>query len=177
MKPVEHGLVLRRHAEARPAAAGDCSREGDLARPLSDYGLMTARRRGEQLRSERISPDLVLCSPAMRARQTYASLLPFARKDAEVRIEPTLYMADVPELLARLRVSPDKAHTVLVVGHNPGISSLARLLNGVESSLNSEFPPAALATFRVEREDFASVALTWKGLGPRTAWLQSFSQM
>ncbi|MDG6094913.1 histidine phosphatase family protein [Acetobacter sp. AN02] len=177
MRPVEHRLILMRHAEALPPPGGDYSRETDLARPLSADGMKTARRRGAKLRADRISPDLVLCSPAMRTRQTYAALLPFAVHDAEIRIEQTLYNADAMELLARLRASPDSAHTVLLVAHNPGITELAQLLNGVETSLREEFLPATLATFRVEVDDFDSVARGWKNLGPRTSWLESFSQL
>lgn len=181
MKPVAHRLLLLRHAEAVPAPAGDLSAAADLARPLTEEGHRLARHRGEMMRRAGIVPDVVLCSPALRTRQTYAGLLPFgqnARSDIrpEIRIEPTLYLAAPDELLARLRVTPDAVHTVLLVGHNPGLPALARYLNGVETALESDFGLGTLASFRVEVEKQESIALAWKGLGPRTAWLESFSQ-
>ncbi|NHN84686.1 phosphoglycolate phosphatase [Acetobacter musti] len=166
-----------RHAEAQPAPAGDLSTTADLARPLTDEGHRLARQRGEMMRRAGIVPDLVLCSPALRTRQTYAGLLPFGQNARpEIRIEPTLYLAAPDELLARLRVTPDVLHTVLLVGHNPGLPALARYLNGVETALESDFGLGTLASFRVEVEKQESIALAWKGLGPKTAWLESFSQ-
>nr|WP_242011715.1 histidine phosphatase family protein [Acetobacter oeni] len=170
-------MLLLRHAEAQPPAGGDLSATADLARPLTDEGHRLARHRGETMRRTGIVPDLVLCSPALRTRQTYAGLLPFGQNARpEIRIEPTLYLAAPDELLARLRVTPDSVHTVLLVGHNPGLPALARYLNGVETALESDFGLGTLASFRVEVEEQESIALAWKGLGPKTSWLESFSQ-
>ncbi|NHN88179.1 SixA phosphatase family protein [Acetobacter conturbans] len=177
IRPVAHRLLLLRHCEAAPAAAGDFGTKGDLARPLTEAGHKMARARGESMRRTGLVPDLVLCSPAMRTRQTYAGLLPFGNSARpEIRIEPTLYLAAPDELLARLRATPDEVHTILLVGHNPGLPALARYLNGVESALESDFALGTLATFHVEVEEHESVALAWKSLGPKTAWLESFSQ-
>lgn len=177
MKPVDHRLLLLRHAEAEPPPAGDFSAAADLARPLTPAGHRMARARGESMRRAGIVPDLVLCSPALRTRQTYAGLLPFGQgARPEIRIEPTLYLAAPDELLARLRATHDSVHTVLLVGHNPGLPALARYLNGVESALDSDFGLGTMATFRVEAEERESIALAWKSLGPKTAWLESFSQ-
>ncbi|MFT8718863.1 SixA phosphatase family protein [Acetobacter sp.] len=177
LKPVAHRLLLLRHCEAAPAQGGDYGTAADLARPLTDAGHRMARRRGESMRRAGLVPDLVLCSPAMRTRQTYAGLLPFGgNTQPEVRIEPTLYLAAPDELLARVRATQDSVHTILLVGHNPGLPALARYLNGVERSLDSDFELGTLATFRVEVEERESIALTWKSLGPKTAWLEVFSQ-
>ncbi|WP_341535048.1 SixA phosphatase family protein [Acetobacter sacchari] len=177
MKPVAHRLLLLRHAEAAPPEGGDLGRDADLARPLTAAGHQIARQRGESMRRAGLIPDLVLCSPALRTRQTYAGLLPFGRNARpEIRIEPTLYLAAPDELLARLRAIRDSVHTILLVGHNPGLPALARYLNGVEAALDSDFALATLATFRVEAEERESIALAWAGLGPKTSWLESFSQ-
>ena len=72
-----------------------------------------------------ITPELVLCSSALRARQTLARVLPVLGSTLEVRIEPSLYTFDVGVLLDRLsRVSADVA-SVLLVGHNPAMQELA----------------------------------------------------
>nr|WP_257915348.1 histidine phosphatase family protein [Acetobacter aceti] len=177
IKPVAHRLLLLRHCEAAPPAGGDMSTKADLARPLTDTGHRMARQRGESMRKAGLVPDLVLCSPAMRTRQTYAGLLPFGNNARpEIRIEPTLYLAAPDELLARLRATPDSVHTILLVGHNPGLPALARYLNGVEVALESDFELGTLATFNVEVEERETIALAWKSLGPKTAWLESFSQ-
>jgi phosphohistidine phosphatase len=177
IRPVAHRLLLLRHCEAAPPPGGDFSTQADLARQLTEVGHKMARQRGESMRKAGLVPDLVLCSPAMRTRQTYAGLLPFGNgARPEIRIEPTLYLAAPDELLARLRVTPDSVHTILLVGHNPGLPALARYLNGVERALDSDFELGTLASFHVEAEEHETVALTWKSLGPKTAWLESFSQ-
>ncbi|MBV1838205.1 histidine phosphatase family protein [Acetobacter estunensis] len=177
IRPVAHRLLLLRHCEAEPARGDEFGSAADQARPLTQAGHLMARRRGESMRRAGLVPDLVLCSPAMRTRQTYAGLLPFGEgARPEIRIEPTLYLAAPDELLARLRATSDSVHTILLVGHNPGLPALARYLNGVERALDSDFALGTLATFQVEVEERESIALTWKALGPRTAWLESFSQ-
>ena len=43
------------------------------------------------LASERVQPELVLCSSGLRARQTLAAVLPSLGGSLVVRIEPALY--------------------------------------------------------------------------------------
>ena len=117
------------------------------------------------MRDEAIAPDLVLCSTALRTRQTLAALLPVLPGDVEVRLEDDLYGASLDGLLARLREVDDSVGAVLVIGHNPTLHALALALTGRGDALD-RFPTGALAT----------VALTgpWAELGEGTGELEGF---
>ncbi|MGO9657675.1 MAG: SixA phosphatase family protein [Acidimicrobiales bacterium] len=115
-------LYLLRHAKSSWADTG----LGDHARPLSPRGEAAARAMAAYLRGEEVEPALVLCSTALRARQTLAALSP----RGEVRYEDGLYGASAADLLARLRRVPDEVGSAMVVGHNPGLHELAVSCSG-----------------------------------------------
>jgi phosphohistidine phosphatase len=116
---------------------------------------------GAWLREERVKPELVLCSSATRARQTFARLAPLGAR--EVHIERELYGADAPTLLARLRDLPEGVASVMVIAHNPGLHDLALLLAGAPEE---KFPTGALVTLTFDRE--------WRSLEKDTAELAAF---
>ena len=128
-------LYLLRHAKS---SWKDASLD-DHDRPLAPRGKRASKAIGRYLRDRDVTPELVLCSSAKRARQTLERLGP-AGLDA--RIEPELYGAGSNTLLARLREVPDEVASVMLIGHNPGMQQLALTLAG----LDDKFPTAALAT-------------------------------
>ena len=132
-------LYLLRHAKS---SWKDASLD-DHDRPLAPRGKRASKAIGRYLRDHDIEPELVLCSSAKRARQTLERLGP-AGLDA--RIEPELYGAGSHDLLMRLRAVPADVASVLLIGHNPGMQDLARLLAG----LDDKFPTAALATLECD---------------------------
>lgn len=114
-QPKAHRLFLLRHAEA----ANHGTDPRDITRQLTSVGRTQARQVGEFLAGQRI--ELVLCSTAARARQT-AELLALR---APIRFSDRLYNAGSRQLLAELNGVEDRIHTVLVVGHAPGVPALA----------------------------------------------------
>jgi len=72
-------------------------------------------------------PAVVLCSSAVRTRETLDVIAPVLG-EPEVLIEDGLYGASADGLLARLQAVPDSAESVLLIGHNPGIGDLALAL-------------------------------------------------
>jgi phosphohistidine phosphatase len=136
-------LVLVRHAKSSWADPDLADRD----RPLNARGRRAGARVGEYLRDTGVHPDLVLCSAARRARQTL-ELLHLA-KTTHVLIEDQLYGAEPDALLARLRSIPDRAASVMLIGHNPGIEDLVRMLVGDESMLPRKFPTGAVADVRL----------------------------
>ena len=116
-------LVLLRHAKS----AWDDDTLRDRDRPLAPRGRRAAKRVGKWARKQDLRPQLVLCSSAVRARQTLERVLPYLGEPA-VWTEVTLYAASAETLLARIRGLPDEADTVMLVGHNPGLTDLALLL-------------------------------------------------
>ena len=119
-------LYVLRHAKSSwddPALADD-------DRPLSARGRKNSAALADHVRREGISPEIVLCSAALRTRETLAALLPALEGDTEIRIESRLYGASTEELLTRLREVPAPTRSVLLVGHNPGLESLVERLAG-----------------------------------------------
>jgi phosphohistidine phosphatase len=122
-------LVLLRHAKAE--TPGD---DPDFDRRLTTRGENDADAAGSWLADERIHPDLVLCSPAARTRQTWQGVsIALAQAQAgqvspEVRYEKDLYSGGRTEMFDLLRTVPDTVRTVLVVGHNPTVSEVSILL-------------------------------------------------
>src|SRR5262245_51274897 len=117
-------LMLLRHAEAeKKSAAGD-----DHARALTERGREEARRVGRWLRERRTALDAALVSDAARARQTYEA----ARQAFPALPEPVfsrrLYLATPGELFALLQGQAAAVAASMLVGHNPGIQDLCRIL-------------------------------------------------
>ena len=137
-------LWLLRHAKS----SWDDPRAPDEDRPLTPRGVRAAERMGEHLGALDIRPELVLCSSALRTRQTLARVLPGLGTALEVRIEQTMYTFDADVLLERLRdVSPEMS-SVLLVGHNPALQDLAVRLADRSDRLDElalKFPTGALA--------------------------------
>lgn len=122
-------LILLRHARAEPL--GELR---DFDRSLTKTGEADADAAGSWLADEGLRPDLVICSPANRTRQTWHGLavaMTQAQPDAaspEVHYELDLYDGGQTELIDLLRAVPDGVGTVLVVGHNPTVSDVSVLL-------------------------------------------------
>ena len=103
------------------------------------------------LREHRVEPALVLCSSAVRARQTLDGLKPGLADSAEVRIESGLYEFSAEGLLARIQRIPDSVSTAMVIGHNPAIERVALdLANGGPdlAKLARKYPTGALAVLQ-----------------------------
>jgi phosphohistidine phosphatase len=143
-------LWLLRHAKAAPIEAGS-----DRDRKLTGKGERAAREIGAWAAGRHLAPDLVLCSPAARTRQTLALLIEFLEGRPEIDYDETLYLADVPALLARLRLVPETRQAVLVVGHNPGLHALGLMLlrsggGALARRLATGMPTGTLAGFALD---------------------------
>lgn len=122
-------LILLRHAKAETPGDFD-----DYDRALAERGTADADAVGAWLVDERLHPDLVICSPAKRTRQTWQSVAivlgqsPSARPTPEVHYEDSMYLGRSGEVFDLLKAIPDTVRTVLVVGHNPTMSEVSALL-------------------------------------------------
>ena len=145
-----HRLHLLRHAKSDRDQPVE-----DKERRLNRRGRDTARRVGESLPAAIGPIDLVLCSSAVRTRETAELALAFYASPPPIRYEAALYLAGAAALLRRLRQLDEAAGTVLVIGHNPGLHELGALLAEPHSPHYSDlaggkFPTAARASFEVE---------------------------
>ncbi|HCX84465.1 MAG TPA: phosphohistidine phosphatase [Micrococcales bacterium] len=120
-------LVLLRHAKAEPHAASDA------ARPLALRGRRQAAAVGDALAADGPVPDLVLVSAATRTRQTWELLAARLPVRPDVAVLEELYDAGPRTVLSLLRGVDDAVGTVLVVGHEPVMSSTAALLASADS--------------------------------------------
>jgi phosphohistidine phosphatase len=161
-----HHLFLLRHAKS----SWDDPEIDDHDRPLAPRGRRAAARIADYATKRAIRPDLILCSSAMRARQTLERIAPSLGGDAEIHIERSLYGATEDRLLERLQALPDEVHSVMMIGHNPGVQDLALLLareGPLRSTLGHKFPTAGLATLA-----FGGVG--WKDLDTESGELVDF---
>jgi phosphohistidine phosphatase len=161
-----------RHAKA----AADGPDGDDHSRPLTPRGA----RQGAEV--ERLlagalafgapAPAEVLSSSASRALQTAQAVLPALGDEVELVVERGLYEADPDDIVTRLRLVPDDALAVMVVGHNPTLHDLVRLLLGPDdpggrARVDGGFPTAALALVGLP-------AASWRQVAPGTGRLEAF---
>lgn len=95
-------------------------------------------------------PDLVLCSTAVRTRQTLEGVLSQLTVEPAVEFREDLYLADPMDMLRLISSLPDTVESVLLVGHNPGTGILADVLSGDGPAdqlrlMWANFPTAGLA--------------------------------
>ena len=133
-------LYVLRHAKS----SWDDPELADHDRPLAPRGRRNAEALAAHVSREGIAPELVLCSTALRARETLAILLPALEGEAEIRLEDGLYGAATEQLLVRLRAVTEDAGSVLLVGHNPGLEALVSRL--ARDDAPDRLPTAALVT-------------------------------
>jgi phosphohistidine phosphatase len=104
---------------------------GDFDRPLNKRGKKSAPDMGERLRNLEVVPDLILSSPAVRAITT-AGIIAAKLGYPEERIvaDEAIYDAGVDELLELIRRTDSSVRVLMIFGHNPGFTDLARSLTG-----------------------------------------------
>ncbi len=160
-------LVVVRHAKAEQVAATDARRA------LSARGHDDAAEAGRWLAGTGVVARHALVSAAIRAEQTWRSLAAAAGWDLEPDLDRGLYEADVETALDLVRGVDGAADTVVVVGHNPTMASLAHALDdgaGEPAAANAlavgAFPTAAVAVL--------SYRGAWADLGPSAATLVGY---
>ncbi len=158
--------LLLRHAKS----SWKQSALADHDRPLKKRGRRDAPLMGTFLRSNDLTPGLVLCSSAKRAVETLE--LVFDERP-ETEITKSLYMAHSGELLAILRAAPESCASVMIIGHNPGLGQLAGQLVGSGDAagigrLAVKYPTCGLAVISFDVAE-------WQDVGSRLGHLDSFT--
>lgn len=152
-------LYLLRHAKS---SWTDASLQ-DFERPLNDRGKEAAPLVGQYIREQKLRVDLLLSSPATRARQTAALVKESAGLNAELLYDERIYEADAVTLLEVVTQAGESAEALMLVGHNPGLEQLLKLLTGEERRMQT----AALACVALDAEKWGKVRA---GAG-RLEWL------
>jgi phosphohistidine phosphatase len=143
----------------------------DHERPVAARGRREAPLVGQWLHEHGPMPDLVVCSPALRARQTWDLVTQELPAPPEVRLDERVYDAPASQLLTVIGETPDEVTTLLLIGHNPSTEELAGLLagggdKGALDRMRAKFPTAALAVLAFDA--------AWSDLEPGGAQLVDF---
>jgi phosphohistidine phosphatase len=160
--------MLLRHAKSDWASGA----AHDHERPLNARGRETAPKMGVYMARHALAPDLVLASTATRVSETLDGVLAAFEKPAKVVHDRRLYETEGEALLKIIKETPRTVHSLLLVGHNPGMAELAGLLvasGDVEARqrLIEKFPTAALAVIDFALDD-------WAKLHPKAGRLDRF---
>jgi phosphohistidine phosphatase len=135
-------LSLVRHAKS--------DRHTELAdheRPLNSRGERAAPEMARRWRRHGLVPDRLCASTAVRAATTARLFAAeFGVASGDVRTDARLYLASPGDLLATIHETPTEIRHLMVFGHNPGISALARML--CPDLPLAELPTAAVCTIR-----------------------------
>ena len=101
----------------------------DMDRQLDEIGKINALLTGGILKEKNFKPDVIITSSATRAKDTaYLIAETLGYPSAKVIEDPLIYEAQVEDLLSVIQNIERNYHTVLLVGHNPGLTLLANYL-------------------------------------------------
>lgn len=147
-------LTLIRHGNAEWKDASIA----DFDRPLNKRGMSEAEGIAKLLLENDLVPDLLLASTAKRTQQTAEILgrvleLPVRR----VKLSEQLYLARAEVILSLVRLTGPKVKHLVVVGHNPGISELARELAPADAGIG-ELSTASACTLTFVSGSWADLA-------------------
>jgi len=152
-------LLLMRHAKS---SWGNSSL-ADHDRPLNKRGQRACRLMGAFLKETAPTPDKIISSTALRARQTVDGLLETLGFEEQVTYTRDLYLADVETMLEQLQPLSDEIQVAMLVGHNPGMDNFLDKLCDEPDHM----PTAAVAEIQFEISH-------WQELTDSTsAWLKN----
>ncbi len=117
----------------------------DHDRPLNKRGRRDGPRMGTLIATQQIVPDMILSSPAERARQTADAVADVCDCRDRIELIETLYLATAETMIEILHGVSDRYETLMVVGHNPGMEQLLAALTNAPAPM----PTAALAELRL----------------------------
>ena len=153
-------ILLLRHGKSKRGPEYDT----DFERPLAKRGKRDAERIGEFLLEHDLVPDLVLSSPAARARDTATRCAEAAGCPDVVRYERALYGGGEEAYLSLLWALEDTLSRVLLVAHNPDLEIVAEELGHRYVRL----PTCALARIDAEAERWVDLFKAPR----RVVWVQ-----
>ena len=142
-------LYLLRHAKS----SWKDETLSDIERPLNGRGRKAAQTIGDFLKREKIIPDLVLSSSAVRARQTTDLLLKAANISTDLRFDERIYEAGSERLLQVIKQVEKSKKSVLLVGHNPGLEEFLYVLTGATDTM----PTGTLSKIALGTSSWAAI--------------------
>lgn len=152
-------IYILRHAKS----SWDNPSLADFERPLNERGLFAAPFMGQYFLKNNLQPELILSSPAFRAKQTAEIIKEKAEIANEIKFDERIYEASPQILMQIISEVSETCNSVMIVGHNPGLENLIKFLTGSIQPL----PTAGLAIIDLEIEK-------WENLDLDTGKLRNF---
>ena len=151
-------LLIMRHAKSDWGVG----LSSDQERPLASRGIKAAKRIGKFITKVEAAPDLILSSPAVRARTTAELANKAGKWGAPMEIVPSFYGGEWTDVVDGIMAAGNSAGRILITGHEPTWSDLVSILTG---GGHVAMPTAALACISIRGNG-------WSKLGPNCAELQ-----
>ena len=146
----------------------------DHDRPLEERGHRDAPAAGRWLVEHGVLPDFILCSSALRTRQTCTWVCSeLGDKAPTPKLEGGLYAASALRMLSVVNQVPDTVTTLMLISHLPGVQDLAMHLASRDSEHDAymdaatRYPTNALTVLETEK--------TWAELDGQDARITSFT--
>ncbi len=151
-------LMLLRHAKS------DWSDEGahDHDRSLNSSGWKAAASVASHIHQHQLHPKLILCSTALRTRQTLMEIMPHLRNDTRIQLLRDLYNSSEGDYIDAIRAFGGGYDTLLLVGHNTAIQDTALQLSGKGNpelirQMDTKYPTGALAVIDFEEHRWSEI--------------------
>jgi len=152
-------LTVLRHAKS----SWDDAVSRDFDRPLNARGQRAAVTVGRHMRSEGLSFDHVVASPAVRIAETVEQVETGYGSALAPAWDRRIYLASASTLMDVVHELPAGADSALLIGHNPGLEDLVLMLvpdragDALRDSVEEKFPTAALAVITFETGDWGAI--------------------
>jgi len=148
-------LLILRHAKS----SWKNEKLKDFDRPLKRRGEESAKLIGKVLMMAELVPQVILSSPAQRAKQTVELVAEESKFKGELKFVESYYMGEPDDYITALKELPDEIERVMIVGHNPGLEALLQLLDGKVDSL----PTGSLAYLVLDIKHWADLTKSTAG--------------
>ncbi len=148
-------ILLMRHAKS----SWEGKNQEDWERPLSKRGKKDAERIGELLKKEKLIPQLILASSAVRARETAELVMEEIKYRADYCSVYRLYLAEVDVYVREIHHIPDEVPMALIIGHSPSLDSLLQMVTGKVETL----PTSAVAQLSIPIDSWKDFSFDVQG--------------
>lgn len=148
-------LYLLRHAKS----SWDDSSIPDHERDLNDRGRKEAKKMGEYFFDKKIIPDLIICSPSKRTRETYKLVVNKLGKNIQTIFEDKIYEASVSDIFGAISKVSNEVDSLLIIGHNPGMEYMVEKTTNIPGIID-KFGTCSLAELEVDIQKWSDIRKT-----------------
>lgn len=148
-------LLLMRHAKS----SWKDDSLNDHERPLKKRGRKDAKLIAKVIEKKDLVPDLILCSTAVRAKETAEIVVEKLGYEKEIRYLRDLYMCEPEDFIEKLQELENSFEKVMLIAHNPGLEAYLQIVDGEIEAL----PTSALAYMVLAVDDWADLTIESMG--------------